>query len=470
MSWSFRKIYPFYFLVDFILINLSFYISYFWKYNSFETFRYGVNLSNFKEYSFIFMLWFILIIISFKRRNLYSTDRNITIPQEFFKVIVGVVFSSVFMGAVIFFTQYKFFSRFVFFVSFILLCLFLSVWRILKRLVLRRLISGGFHNVNVLIIGAGKVGRAVAGEAKKVPWLGLKIIGLLDDNVKEEMDNMPVLGAIKDFFVITKKYFIDEVIITIPSERKAVSDIIQEAKEMRLGLKIVPEKFEESLPVLDVNHLGLIPLLTYKERKYHPAEFALKRFFDFVISAGLLLFLLPLFIIVAFLIKLEFPGSVFYVQKRMGYKGRIFNFYKFRSMVKDADKLKPYLLRKNEVRDGVIFKIKKDPRITRVGHFLRKYSLDELPQIFNVLRGDMSLIGPRPFPVDESRKFEYNHMPRLSIRPGITGLAQVRGRSDLSFYQWVKWDLWYIHNWSFGLDLRILLWTVPVVLKGKGAY
>ena len=139
-------------------------------------------------------------------------------------------------------------------------------------------------------------------------------------------------------------------------------------------------------------------------------------------------------------------------------------------MVDDAEKKKEQLLQKNEIRDGVIFKIKKDPRITRVGRFLRRYSFDELPQLFNVLRGDMSLVGPRPFPIDESARFKYRHMPRLNMRPGITGLPQVKGRSELSFHQWVKWDLWYIHNWSFRLDLQILLWTIPAVLKGKGAY
>jgi lipopolysaccharide/colanic/teichoic acid biosynthesis glycosyltransferase len=124
---------------------------------------------------------------------------------------------------------------------------------------------------------------------------------------------------------------------------------------------------------------------------------------------------------------------------------------------------------KSEV-DGPIFKIKKDRRITRLGKFLRKYSLDEMPQLFNVFKGDMSLVGPRPFPVNESEKIEYRHIPRLNIRPGITGLAQVKGRSDLKFRHWMRWDVWYVSNWSLGLDMKILLWTIPVVIKGQGAY
>ena len=161
---------------------------------------------------------------------------------------------------------------------------------------------------------------------------------------------------------------------------------------------------------------------------------------------------------------------MFYIHKRTGYKGRVFNFYKFRSMVKEADGLKPELLNKNESQGNIIFKIKQDPRITRVGKVLRKMSLDEFPQLINVLNGDMSLVGSRPFPVEESKKLDPSFLERFVIRPGITGLAQIRGRSDLPINRWVKWDLWYINNWSFWLDLKILFWTLPAVLKCRGAY
>jgi len=159
----------------------------------------------------------------------------------------------------------------------------------------------------------------------------------------------------------------------------------------------------------------------------------------------------------------------FYISKRSGKKGRIFNMYKFRSMIKNAENLRDALSCKSEV-EGPIFKIRRDPRLTRVGKILRKYSLDELPQLFNVLKGDMGLVGPRPFPVEESSKIEYKHIPRLNVRPGLTGLAQVKGRSNLKFNQWMRWDVWYVENWSLGLDARIILWTIPAVLRGKGAY
>ncbi|MFA7653285.1 MAG: sugar transferase, partial [Candidatus Omnitrophota bacterium] len=179
--------------------------------------------------------------------------------------------------------------------------------------------------------------------------------------------------------------------------------------------------------------------------------------------------LLPIFLAIAVLIKLNSQGPIFYVSKRCGKKGSVFNMYKFRSMVKGAEKQRDALSDKSDVK-GPIFKIRKDPRLTKVGRILRKYSLDELPQLFNILKGDMSLVGPRPFPEAESNKIEYQHIPRLNIRPGVTGLAQVKGRSNLKFNQWMRWDIWYVENWSLGLDVKILLWTIPAVLKGRGAY
>jgi lipopolysaccharide/colanic/teichoic acid biosynthesis glycosyltransferase len=197
---------------------------------------------------------------------------------------------------------------------------------------------------------------------------------------------------------------------------------------------------------------------------------ALKRFLDLFVSLAILFFLSPIFAIIGFLIKIDSTGPVFYAQKRMGERGRIFKFYKFRSMAINSEQIKSNLLAKNEVKDGIIFKIREDPRITTVGRILRRYSIDELPQLINVIKGEMSLVGPRPFPVDESNKIGYRHIPRLNIKPGVTGLAQIKGRSDLTFKQWMRWDNWYLNNWSLGFDIKILFWTIPAILKGRGAY
>ncbi len=465
-----RKIYPVYVVVDIVLIAVSFYVPYLLKYNSFGDIFINPRLPNFYEYTFVFILWAIFLLVSFKRRSLYTTDRGLTIPKEMFKSFIGVFSVSIVISSIIFFAKYRFFSREVFLENCFSLFVLLSGFRAIKRIILRKLVSEGFHNINVLVIGAGRVGKIVLDEIKKVPWWGFRVVGVLDDRKNDDFNGVLVLGKISDFDMVVKKYFVDEAIITIPSEKRIVSQIIEKAKAMHLGVRVVPENFEGPLPLLDINYIGIMPLLTYKERKYHPTELALKRMFDFLVSFALLIAGLPLYCLLAVAIKLDSPGPVFYRQKRAGLKGKPFKVYKFRSMVKDADKFKDQLLEKNEVQDGVIFKMKKDPRITRIGRFLRRYSLDELPQLFNVLKGDMSLVGPRPPTIDEVQKYNYLQMHRLSVRPGITGLSQVKGRSMLTFRRWVKWDLWYVNNWSFGLDLRILWLTLPAVFKGQGAY
>ena len=467
---SLRKIQPIYLFVDLLLMLISFFAPYILRYNDLGNVFTNIRLPNFTEHCFVFVLWAVFIVISFKNKHLYSTDRSLGIPKELRQVVTRIFYTSIIVGSVIFFAKYKFFSRLIFFVTFALLCTLLGGWRIIKRLILRKLIREGFHNINVLIIGTGKLAKLVLEEIKKQPYLGFKILGFLDERKEDFADGIPVLGKVSDFVAIAKKQFVDEVIITIPSGKKTTSQLIKQAQKMRLGVRVVPEHLEEALPILDVSRVGIIPLLTYKESNPHPSEAAFKRLFDLATSLILIILLFVPFIIIAILIKIDSSGPVFFTQKRVGLKGRMFNFYKFRSMVKNADKLKGWLLEKNEVKDKVMFKIKKDPRITGVGRFLRKYSLDELPQLFNVLKGDMSLVGPRPPLPDEVKKYDDSHVSRLSIKPGISGLSQVRGRSDSSFSRWVRWDLWYINNWSFGLDIRILLWTIPAVLKGKGAY
>ena len=199
-------------------------------------------------------------------------------------------------------------------------------------------------------------------------------------------------------------------------------------------------------------------------------SYLLKRIIDISFSLILLFFLSPLFLITAILIKWEDPGPVFYSQKRVGKNGRLFDFYKFRSMVVNADKLKDELLAKNESQDGVIFKMRNDPRITKVGRFIRRFSIDELPQIVNVLKGDMSLVGPRPPIPREVDEYTIEDRKRLHIKPGITCIWQVSGRSNIPFNEQVELDKEYIRSKSFKNDLKILLKTIPAVIAGDGAY
>ena len=465
-----RKTQPIYLVIDLWCMLTSFWVPYIIRFSNFSKGFTDIRTPNFTEYSFVFLLQVTLMIIAFKQKKLYATDRGRSIPREFLNVITRIFYVSIIVGSMIFFAHYLFFSRFVFVMNFVLLVLLLGGWRIIKRLILRKLIREGFRNINILIVGAGRISELLVEEIKQRAYLGFRIVGFLDNSRDGFVENIPILGKLSDFAAVVKKYFVDEVIIGMSPENKAVAELIKQTIKMRLGVRMVSEYFEEPLHILDVSYMGIIPMLTYKIKKPHPSEAISKKTFDLVASLLLIILLSPAFLIIAVLIKLGSSGPVFFVSKRIGVKGLSFNFYKFRSMSENADELKDKLLEQNEMQDKVMFKIKKDPRVTRIGRFLRMYSLDELPQLFNVLKGDMSLVGPRPPLPDEVEKYSHNHIDRLSIKPGVTGLSQIRGRSDLSFSRWVRWDLWYVNNWSFWLDMKILLWTIPTVLKGKGAY
>jgi len=465
-----RKTQPFYVLMDLFFMSVSFFIPYILRYNAFGSAFTKIRFPNFAEHGFVFALWTILIVIFFKNKHLYRTDRSLSIPKELHKVITRIFYTAIIVGSVVFFMKYQFFSRLVFGWNFSLLCIFLGGWRIIKRIIVRKLIREGFHNINTLVIGTTKACKIFLEEVRRQPYLGYKIIGFLDEHKNGEVDGIAVLGKLSDFVEVARKNFVEEIIITMSFTQEPVLELIKQAQKMRLGIRVIPEYLEEPLPILGVSYFGIIPLLTYQTQKKCITEIQSKRLLDIGLSLILMTLLFIPSVIIAILIKIGSPGPLFYIQKRVGFQGRTFNFYKFRSMFKDTDKLKEDLLGKNESKDNVMFKIKKDPRITQIGRFLRKYSLDELPQLFNVLKGNMSLVGPRPPLPNEVRKYRGNHIERLSVKPGITGLSQVKGRSDLSFSRWVRWDVWYINNWSFGLDMRILFWTIPIVIKGKGAY
>jgi len=459
-----RRIRFAYFFVDIALITLSFY-----GVCKFNPALIQLDSDHIRLYLSIYFYWGVVLVFLLHNAHLYYTDRYLSVSGEWLKVGRCVLSASILTALLIFVLKVDIFSRTVFIESSVALLLSLSIWRTIKRLCVRYLIRKGYANYNILIIGAGNAGIALADETKTFPYLGMKTIGFLDDVRVGERDGIKILGKINNIEQVVKKYFIDEIYVTIPSERKISGEIIQKGTKLGKTVRVAAEHFGLPYSQIKLNYIGTIPLLTYFEKNGYEARNAFKRLLDIFISSSILILFLPVFVLIACLIKIESPGPVFYISKRSGKKGVIFDFYKFRSMIKGADRHKESLRDKSEV-EGPIFKIRNDPRLTKVGRFLRKYSLDELPQLINVVKGDMSLVGPRPFPVEESNNIEYKHIPRLNIRPGITGLAQIRGRSDLKFSQWMRWDIWYVKNWSLGLDMKIILWTVPAVLKCKGAY
>ena len=419
-------------------------------------------------FRFIFLFWAITTIFFMYANNLYQTRREIIEGLEIWHVIKSVIFSSLVMVLAIYGLKIEGFSRTVFMNAAMGMMIVLSFWRVIKRWFVEYLVAHGYNNFNVLIIGAGKVGTALAAEIKKRPALGIKVIGFLDDFKKSNGEEFKIIGTISDFTDIARREFVNKVFITVHHDSNVFLELLAQARAMGIAVRVVPQGFDLTTGDFVKYNIGFIPILEYADMVNFKRQ-AGKRLFDFIASLISIVISLPAIFIIGILIKLDNPGPVFYISKRYGRGGRMFNMYKFRSMVTNADRTLNELRHQNEA-DGPIFKIKNDPRITKFGRRLRKYSLDELPQIFNVLKGEMSLVGPRPLPIDQVEKEDFRQLQRLEVRPGITGLWQVRGRSDISFGRLVKWDIWYINNWSFWLDLAILFQTIPVVFRGKGAY
>jgi len=317
---------------------------------------------------------------------------------------------------------------------------------------------------NVLIVGAGGVGRRVASHVKGHPEAGRTVCGFLDDD--RPLGN-GVIGRVSDLARMARTGFVDEVILAAPRDRDLTVQVVREAQRLRLDVEIIPELFGCKPAGLEVEQVGDLPVICLHAERLPAAGLVLKRIVDVMGAALVLAILSPLFAVVAGLIKLDSRGPAFYCAQRAGRKGQPFLCYKFRTMVSDADLLKKHLRRRNQ-RSGPCFKIAEDPRITRLGRILRRFSLDELPQLWNVVTGDMSLVGPRPHPVEEFAAYEIEHLARLDVMPGITGLWQVSARRDPSFERAMELDREYIRTWSLASDFRILLRTVLAVVRGSG--
>jgi exopolysaccharide biosynthesis polyprenyl glycosylphosphotransferase len=254
----------------------------------------------------------------------------------------------------------------------------------------------------------------------------------------------------------------------VPAEKKLVIDLVEEARGYGIDVRVVPDLYDGLAWNAPVEYIGQFPTIPLHRRELPMGAFLLKRALDVTGAAFALLLGWPFMLLLMAAIKLDSKGPIFYRAQRIGRKGRTFTCYKFRTMCVDADKQQEELIHKNE-RDGILFKIANDPRITRVGRFLRKYSLDELPQFYNVLRSEMSMVGPRPPVGSEVEQYDLAHLRRLEVLPGMTGLWQVEARQDPSFDSYISLDTAYVENWSLFLDLKILVRTIGVVLSGTGS-
>jgi exopolysaccharide biosynthesis polyprenyl glycosylphosphotransferase len=317
---------------------------------------------------------------------------------------------------------------------------------------------------NVLIIDGSEVGRHVASYLEAHPEQGRIVCGFLDN---DKTLGGHISGRISDFARVARRGFIDEVILAAPRNRNLAAQVLREAQRLRLDVAIVPELFGCRLADREVEQVGDLPLICLHQEKLPAAGLVLKRWMDVAGATAALILLSPMMAVIAGLIKLDSPGPTIYRALRAGRKGQLFRCYKFRTMVSNADELKKNLRQTNQ-RTGPFFKMDHDPRITRLGHYLRRFSLDELPQFWNVIKGEMSLVGPRPHPVDDFAAYDIEHLGRLDVTPGMTGLWQVTARRDPSFQRGIDLDREYIRTWSLTSDLQILRKTLVAVLRGSG--
>ncbi|MGB7600482.1 MAG: sugar transferase [Candidatus Sulfotelmatobacter sp.] len=339
----------------------------------------------------------------------------------------------------------------------------LSTWKWVKRDSCEGCLRSTRGVRHVLIVGAGTVGRRIAKHVAEHPEIDRSVYGFLDDKRPLEKG---IIGRTSDLTELARSGFVDEVILTSPQDQEVMLRVLHTARQLRLDLKMTPQLFGCE-PDGRMESLGNIPLISLHEEKLPVTRLLLKRAMDVAAAGIALIVLAPALFLIAILIKMESSGPILYKAPRAGRKRRPFPCYKFRTMVSNADDIKESLRERNQ-RSGPFFKITHDPRITRVGRFLRRYSLDELPQLWNVLKGDMSMVGPRPHPLDDVSKYAIGDLPRLDITPGITGLWQVTARQDPSFQNGLKLDIEYIHRWSLRMDLSILLRTAAAVLRGSG--
>lgn len=428
---------------------------------------------------FAYHLWyFVAFLIAWPvaaaHNRLFISRRRDDLLSLAFDIARSVLLALIFTGFVVAFytprgTEPGFLSTFG-----LSVLVSIGVYRLVLQVVLWSLRAHGRNSRQVLIVGANRRTRHLVETIRRNPHYGYHLVGMLDDDKGrfEGISDMglPYLGGFERLEAVLKEQVVDEVYICLPvrSMYETIQKIAHRCEEVGVGVRMIADLFPLRLATSRFHKLEDIPILALSTVPENQPQLILQRATDIILSLLFLLLLSPLFAVTAIAIRLDSRGPAFLRQERVGLNQRRFKMWKFRSMVRNAEELREQVDHLNKV-GGAMFKALDDPRVTRVGRFIRKYSVDELPQLFNVLAGDMSLVGPRPPLPSEVDKYSWQQRRRLSVKPGMTGLSQVSGRSELSFDDTVWLDLYYIDQWSLVMVFRILLLTIPAVLKGRGA-
>ncbi len=410
-----------------------------------------------------------LFIISWQLK-LYAPTRLSNISHEQWLSIQACFTSGLLLMGTLYLVDAGDFPRTVVLIMVALVTVLLSLRRLIYRILMYRRFERGIGTRNVLIVGTGLEALALRHHLESIPHLGYTFKGFIDFpgvGTRHAATAEDVVGGFGTLFQHAREKFVDEIFFTTPCERGIIQEVLAKSRVEGVDLRVVPEMYDGLTWNSPIEYIGQFPTIPLHRGQAPEAGLLFKRILDIAMSSLALLIFTPVMLAVAIAIKLDSRGPVFYTAERIGKKGRVFRCIKFRTMVRDAEKRRVDVAHLNE-RDGVLFKISNDPRITKLGRFLRKYSLDELPQFFNALRGDMSVVGPRPPLASEVKKYELCHLRRLDVTPGITGLWQVQARQDPSFDNYISLDVAYIENWSLLLDLKIIIRTIGVVVSGTG--
>jgi exopolysaccharide biosynthesis polyprenyl glycosylphosphotransferase len=400
--------------------------------------------------------------------SVYDGRKNLRVVDELGSLTLGSILATISMAGILYLT-FRDISRFLFIFFAVEAYMMLVLWRLTVRMYFR-LRHWDSQRRNVLILGAGSVGCKLQDQVINQPHFGLKFIGFLDDDVKKMKKEPDILGTLDTVRSNIQQYQVDDVIIALPRSAYArLNQVVSELHDLPVRVWVIPDYFSLTLHRASVEEMAGIPMLDLRAPALSEYQRMMKRVFDLVISLPLLITLLPFLGIIAVAIRLDSRGQILYCPERVGENGRLFKMYKFRTMVVNADQLR-HLVEREDENGRVIHKTPDDPRITRIGRLLRHASLDELPQVINVLKGDMSMVGPRPEMPQLVEKYELWQRKRFAVPQGMTGWWQIHGRSDKPMHLHTEEDLYYVQHYSIWLDVQILIRTLWVVLRGKGAY
>jgi exopolysaccharide biosynthesis polyprenyl glycosylphosphotransferase len=413
----------------------------------------------------------IALIITSRRLNLYAPTKMASVLGEQRLSVQACFTSGLLLTGTLYVVHANDIPRSIVLTTVGLVAFLLSLRRLVYRLLLYNRYDRGVGTRNVLIVGTGPEAHALRHHLESIRHLGYTFKGFIDSpgsSPRFTAASGEVIGPIETLFQHARTLFVDEIFFTSPCERELVQNVLEQARIHGVDLRVVPDLYDGVAWNSPIEYIGQFPTIPLHCGHVPELGLLFKRVFDVLFSSLFMILLSPILLIIAIAVRLDSPGPAFYASERIGKKGRVFHCIKFRTMVRDADKRRADVMHMNE-RDGVLFKISNDPRITKLGRFLRKYSLDELPQFINVLKGEMSIVGPRPPIASEVKEYKLSHLRRLDVMPGITGLWQVQGRQDPSFASYVSLDVTYIDNWSIWLDFKIIMRTIGVVFAGTGS-